>query len=56
VAHPQIAVFAREAKENAVPTRLLAGQKTMLARTMHDIQYDALHDEFLVTNPLPKRS
>ena len=34
-----------------MPTRLLAGQKTLLARTMHDIQYDAVHDEFLVTNP-----
>jgi len=51
VAHPQIAAFARLAKENAQPTRLVAGQKTVLARTMHDIRYDAVHDEFLVTNP-----
>ena len=34
-----------------MPTRLIAGQNTMLSRTMHDIQYDAVHDEFLVNNP-----
>ena len=51
MAHPQIAVFARLAKENARPTRLIFGQKTLLSRTMHDIRYDAAHDEFLVTNP-----
>ncbi len=51
MAHPQIAIFARLAEENAKPTRLLAGQATRLARTMHDIRYDAVHDEFLVTNP-----
>jgi hypothetical protein len=51
VAHPQIAAFARLAGENAVPARLLAGQKTLLARTMHDIRYDEVNDEMLVTNP-----
>ena len=30
---------------------MLAGQKTLLSRTMHDIRYDEVHDEFLVTNP-----
>ena len=39
------------AKENSQPTRLIAGQKTLLSRTMHDIRYDAVNDEFLVTNP-----
>jgi hypothetical protein len=39
------------AKENAKPTRLIFGQKTLLSRTMHDIRYDELHDEFIVTNP-----
>jgi hypothetical protein len=39
------------AKENTQPTRLIAGQKTLLSRTMHDIRYDAVNDEFLVTNP-----
>ena len=33
------------------PTRLLAGQATKLSRTMHDIRYDAVHDELFVTNP-----
>jgi hypothetical protein len=51
VAHPQIAAFARMAKENAKPNRLLAGQATRLSRTMHDIRYDEIHDEFFVTNP-----
>jgi len=51
VAHPQIAAFARLAKENATPTRLIYGQTTRLSRTMHDIRYDAVHDEFLTTNP-----
>jgi hypothetical protein len=51
VAHAQIAFFARMAKENTPPNRVLAGQKTLLARTMHDIRYDAIHDEFIVNNP-----
>lgn len=51
MAHPQIAVFPRLGKENSPPARLLAGQQTRLARTMHDIRYDPVHDEILVTNP-----
>ncbi len=39
------------AKENAKPARLLSGQATHLSRTMHDIRYDAIHDEIFVTNP-----
>jgi hypothetical protein len=54
VAHPQIAVFARLAKENSRPTRLLAGQKTLLSRTMHDVRYDPVNDELLVTNPFAR--
>ncbi|MCH8268580.1 MAG: hypothetical protein IH846_13765 [Acidobacteria bacterium] len=54
MAHAQIAAFARLAGENEQPVRLLAGQKTLLARTMHDIRYDAVHDEMLVTNPFAK--
>jgi len=52
VAHPQIAAFARLAKENSQPTRVLAGQTTLLSRTMHDIRYDAVHDEIFVKNAL----
>jgi hypothetical protein len=51
VAHPQIAVFARLAKGRDAPKRLIAGQDTKLSRTMHDIRYDEVHDEFIVTNP-----
>ncbi|MBI4465552.1 MAG: hypothetical protein HY647_12680 [Acidobacteria bacterium] len=54
MAHPQIAAFARLAQENTNPNRLIAGQKTLLSRTMHDIRYDAVHDEFLVTNPFAR--
>jgi hypothetical protein len=48
VAHPQIAVFARLANGNAPRQRAIEGQKTMLGRTMHGIDYDALHDEIVV--------
>jgi hypothetical protein len=49
--HPQIAAFARLAKENAVATRKLEGQLTRLGRTMHDIAYDPIHDEIVVGSP-----
>ncbi len=49
--HPQIAAFARLAEENAVPTRKLEGQLTGLGRTMHDLAYDAIHDEIVVSSP-----
>ena len=51
MAHAQIAFFARLAKENTQPNRLLAGQNTLMSRTMHDIRYDPVHDEFIVNNP-----
>jgi hypothetical protein len=51
VAHPQIAAFARLAKGGDAPLRVIAGQTTKLSRTMHDIRYDAIHDEIYVTNP-----
>ncbi|MBI4463888.1 MAG: hypothetical protein HY647_04210 [Acidobacteria bacterium] len=54
MAHPQIAAFARLAKENTPALRVLAGQKTRLSRTMHDIRYDAAHDEIIVTNPFAR--
>jgi hypothetical protein len=52
VNHPQIAAFARLAKENTLPTRALEGQKTMISRTMHALAYDAVHDEIVVNSPL----
>jgi len=51
VNHPQIAAFARLAKENTPPVRKLEGQETLLGRTMHDLAYDAIHDEICVTSP-----
>ena len=51
MAHAQIAFFARMAKENTQPNRLLAGQGTLMSRTMHDIRHDPIHDEFIVNNP-----
>ncbi|HWP84697.1 MAG TPA: hypothetical protein VNN17_05875 [Terriglobia bacterium] len=48
MAHPQIAVFARLADQNAKPVRKIEGQKTLLGRTMHAIAYDEIHDEFVV--------
>ena len=50
MAHPQIAAFARLAKGADLPNRLIAGQRTQLSRTMHDIRYDPIHDEFIVPN------
>jgi DNA-binding beta-propeller fold protein YncE len=48
VAHPQIAVFARLADGNAERVRAIAGQATLLGRTMHGIAYDEIHDEIVV--------
>jgi hypothetical protein len=48
VGHPQIAAFARLADAGAQPTRRIEGQKTLMARTMHAITYDAVHDEIIV--------
>jgi len=48
VAHPQIAAFARVANGSAKATRAIAGQKTLFARTMHDMAYDPVRDEIVV--------
>src|SRR3990167_10819377 len=42
------------AGENSKPNRLIAGQETRLSRTMHDVRYDAVHDEMFVTNPFSR--
>ena len=52
VNHPQIAVFARSAGENTPYLRSIEGQKSLLGRTMHDIGFDGIHDEIVVTSPL----
>ncbi|MDA2935281.1 hypothetical protein MYX82_13210, partial [Acidobacteria bacterium AH-259-D05] len=50
MAHPQISAFARLANGTDAANRVIAGQKTKLARTMHDIRYDPIHDELIVPN------
>ena len=50
--HPQIAAFARLATENTAFLRSIEGQKSLLSRTMHDLAYDPIHDEIVVTGPL----
>ena len=37
VTRPQIAAFPRLGKENTPPTRVIAGQKTLISRTMHKV-------------------
>ncbi len=49
MAHPQIAAFARLADGGAEPVRRIEGQKTNLSRTMHSINYNAIHDEVVVS-------
>jgi hypothetical protein len=51
VAHPQIAIFARLANGGQAPARAIYGQASNLSRTMHDIRYDAVHDEIVVPVP-----
>jgi DNA-binding beta-propeller fold protein YncE len=48
VAHPQIAAFARLANGSAKPTRSIAGQNTLITRTIHDMAYDYVTDEIVV--------
>jgi DNA-binding beta-propeller fold protein YncE len=52
VTQPRIAVFARLANGNAAPTRMIAGQNSMLGRTIHGLAYDPAHDEIVVPNAL----
>src|SRR4029453_13688879 len=50
--HPQIAAFARMSTINSPYLRSIEGQRSLLGRTMHDLAYDAVHDEIVVTSPL----
>lgn len=47
---PRIVAFARLANGNVSPTRVIAGQKTKLARTIHGIAYNPVRDEITVPN------
>ncbi|HWP85723.1 MAG TPA: beta-propeller fold lactonase family protein [Terriglobia bacterium] len=48
VAHPQVVAFERTANGVPRPTRSIAGQNTLIARTIHDMAYDPIHDEIVV--------
>ncbi|MBI2817923.1 MAG: hypothetical protein HYX72_13390 [Acidobacteria bacterium] len=48
MAHPQIAAFARLAEGNVKPRRSIAGQNTLITRTIHDLAYDPVRDEIIV--------
>ena len=51
MAFPRIAAFARLANGSEVPTRIVAGQKTLISRAMHDVAYDEVNDELMIANP-----
>ncbi len=44
-------MFARLADGGDAPVRALYGQASKLSRTMHDVRYDAVHDEIVVPVP-----
>jgi hypothetical protein len=48
VAHPQVAAFARLAEGSAKATRSIAGQNTLITRTIHDMAYDPVKDEIVI--------
>ena len=48
MAHPQIAAFARLADGNARQLRSIAGQNTLITRSIHDMGYDPVRDEITV--------
>lgn len=48
MAHPQIAAFARLAEGSAKATRSIAGQNTLITRTIHDMAYDPVRDEIVI--------
>ena len=48
MAHPQIAAFSRLANGTAKATRSIAGQNTLITRTIHDMAYDPVRDEIVV--------
>ncbi len=51
MSHPRISVFAGSAKGIVDPIRVITGQASLLARTMHTLSLDSVHDEIVVPNP-----
>lgn len=52
MSQPRVAAFARLANGNTTPARVITGQATKMARTIHGISYNDVLDEILVPNPL----
>jgi len=52
VSHPRLAVFARHAKGQVAPLRILEGQRTGLSRSSHGVFLDVEHDEVVAPSPL----
>jgi DNA-binding beta-propeller fold protein YncE len=48
VGQPRVAAFEKLADKDALPVRKVEGTKSLLSRTVHSLQYDAIHDEFIV--------
>src|SRR5258708_27061056 len=40
------------ARATTAPFSALEGQKTLISRTMHALEYDSFHDELVVNSPL----
>ncbi|MCH8269216.1 MAG: beta-propeller fold lactonase family protein [Acidobacteria bacterium] len=51
IAQPQLVAFAKGARSGDRPVRILAGEATRQGRGMHDMRYDAVHDEIVIANP-----
>ena len=52
MSQPRIAAFARLANGNSAPERVISGKSTKLARTVHGLAYDPVHDLIVAPNPL----
>ena len=52
MAYPHIAGFARLANGSAKATREIAGQNTLISRTIHGIGYDSVRDEIVIPQKL----
>jgi len=52
VSHPRLAVFARHAKGQVAPLRILEGQRTGLSRSSHGVFLDVEHNEIVAPSAL----
>lgn len=52
MSQPRIAAFARLANGTSGPERVITGKATKLARTVHGLAYDPVHDLIVAPNPL----